>query len=518
MPMLSQFSVRSVGFVVLWFATWNLTVAHAVPGFPMGRPHGEDRTAIAKIKEARASGATLFERMAANSHYRIALAEVLNRLIQDPSGDLRADLETVDADLLTVLEPVLEPDRRTRTTPADIAVILLQGTQARNLRDIQTAFQNFELSYDDLERVLGNSVFTKVQGSGIRIHPEFGDDASGHNPLAPKTPELKPIFEKLASARPRSSQQESARNFGLRAIQIADQAYQTGDSETGNFYKTVATAFADIAIGFVPVVGVSRDIYELFVGKSLLTGEDLSWPERGLAAVGIVTGGVVSSIGKMAKAGVKISRHADEMTKVAKAGGEILDDMTKMGVANSDSVNALKKIAKAERKSPTDILNDTKVALIFRAQHLGLKFKASKVGFADDLNTLDRANRSADFKDSFRHGSKYIEAELVEPSKNLVRTFSSALNNAERSFVVHKDVIKGMTPSEIQKTLNLTYIPDVIVDVAVKSGSSIRLSQTAPIRQGFKEGIVQIEIRSQNIGQVATFSNRRAIGASYDGK
>lgn len=386
---------------------------------------------------------------------------------------------------------------------------ITRGSTLASLKSLSTIRPSIKTKSPTQAVQINRDTLGNADIEAIRREAEF----HGHrqSPSPPKTPSLQPLFSRLESINPQSEQTRLAKSYGLVAVNEADIAFRQGDTEMGNLMETAATAFADIGMGFIPVVGVSRDIYELFTGRSLLTGQELSGFERSLAAVGIVTGGVVSTVGKAMKASIKVGQHADEMAKIGKIAGEVVSEMKRMGVANSESAHALKKISRPTGQSPVEVLKDVEIALMFRAQHLGLKFKAIRIGRADDLNASARSLLKGEYLDSYRHGSKYIDAVLTEPSINLVRVFSSNLDNKIRPFVVDKRLIEGLTPEEIKKVLNLTYVPDSIVDVSLKAETKIRISQAASIGSNYVDGTVQIEIVSAKLDP-SIFGRAKAIG------
>lgn len=124
---------------------------------------------------------------------------------------------------------------------------------------------------------------------------------------APSDPSLRAVYDRLATARPESLQGAAAQSVGFKAVSAADAAYTSGDREQAEFYKQVAGSMAEIAMGFIPVVGEGQALYELFVGKSLITGERLSVEMRAMAALGVVSLGVAPSIAKLGKWGLSIA-------------------------------------------------------------------------------------------------------------------------------------------------------------------------------------------------------------------
>ncbi|HND85024.1 MAG TPA: pre-toxin TG domain-containing protein, partial [Pseudobdellovibrionaceae bacterium] len=97
----------------------------------------------------------------------------------------------------------------------------------------------------------------------------------------------------------------------------ADQSYFSGDRLSGEQFQKLAVVAADIALGFIPVVNVGKDLYEAVIGRSVITGEPLDPLQRSLAAVGVLTLGGASLIAhtgegllSVAKAVLKSERGA----------------------------------------------------------------------------------------------------------------------------------------------------------------------------------------------------------------
>ncbi len=100
--------------------------------------------------------------------------------------------------------------------------------------------------------------------------------------------------------------------MGLVAVEEADQALVHGEVNEAESFKTLAMEFLDIAIGNDPITGIGRSVYEFFSGKNLVTGAELHSIERGLAFLGIATGGV----GKWAAKGAQAGRFINQLYRL----------------------------------------------------------------------------------------------------------------------------------------------------------------------------------------------------------
>ena len=75
---------------------------------------------------------------------------------------------------------------------------------------------------------------------------------------------------------------------------------------------------ASSALDFVPVVGNVKSLGELFIGKDLITGEELSYFERGMSLLGVIPGGNYLKNSKHLKNGQKFLKAAKRAQKVGK--------------------------------------------------------------------------------------------------------------------------------------------------------------------------------------------------------
>ena len=85
-------------------------------------------------------------------------------------------------------------------------------------------------------------------------------------------------------------------NGAMEAYSLADDAFKSKMSTTGNFWLESGAMFADLAIGFIPVASVFDDLHSVIIGKSLFERRELSNEERAIAMVGVVTLGLGSKI------------------------------------------------------------------------------------------------------------------------------------------------------------------------------------------------------------------------------
>lgn len=115
------------------------------------------------------------------------------------------------------------------------------------------------------------------------------------------TQELKNIRSILNTVPDFDIRSAESKKIGLEFTEIADGYNASGDSDNARVFKEYAQWMIDLAFGLDPVTGPIRDIYEAFSGKNIITNEDLSGFERGIAVFGAISFGFGSKIGKAVK-------------------------------------------------------------------------------------------------------------------------------------------------------------------------------------------------------------------------
>lgn len=70
--------------------------------------------------------------------------------------------------------------------------------------------------------------------------------------------------------------------------------------------------------------------------------------------------------------------------------------------------------------------------------------------------------------------SKEIFDVVLKKDEQFVRVYSSKLNNKTGDFLVKAEEIQGLSPNQIKDRLALDYVPDMMVDVNVPSGTTLR--------------------------------------------
>lgn len=114
--------------------------------------------------------------------------------------------------------------------------------------------------------------------------------------------QISDVYFLLKTSEPRTPSEKSLKSLGIESIIAADAAYAYGDTEDAELYFGFAKTASDMLLGLDPVTGTLRSVAEAFTGINIVTGEELSSFERGLAVFGVVTLGYGSKFGKGAAA------------------------------------------------------------------------------------------------------------------------------------------------------------------------------------------------------------------------
>lgn len=263
------------------------------------------------------------------------------------------------------------------------------------------------------------------------------------------------------------SYKESASNF----LSISTDALIGGDLESSKQFEEIATAIVDIGLGLLPVVGVGKDVYELFTGKNLVTGEELSTFERGLAAVGILTAGgshYIQTAGKI------LSKSARVSEEVIKAGEKVIHSAQKAGLFEGNKLKNLKANSSFET-----------VKSFFR--------------------TLDKSNIPLPVKKSLvkSFDLKSIEKEIVTKDLFVYRWHN---NDAVASRFGRFVSDTPLTDKEMAR--KLLALPDdnkmlFFEKFKIKKGTEIYKGTVAPLN-GYTGGGSQIFITGENIEDILT--------------
>ena len=98
----------------------------------------------------------------------------------------------------------------------------------------------------------------------------------------------------------------------------------------------------------------------------------------------------------------------------------------------------------------------------------------------------------------------------IKNDEQFVRVFSSELGNKEGAWMMKAADVAGMTPGQIKDKYALDYVPDMMVDVTVAGGSTLRAG-TAATREGIGAGGGTQFMATGRLSS-ESFTNERALG------
>ena len=113
-----------------------------------------------------------------------------------------------------------------------------------------------------------------------------------------------------------------------KALDIAEQANNAGDTDSGGDYTDIGLALTDAAISFIPVVGWANDVVQAVSGVNPITGEELDSFDRTMATLGALSGGILSKFGK-AKKIAKILDDVSDSSEIVNDGNELKKSLEK---------------------------------------------------------------------------------------------------------------------------------------------------------------------------------------------
>lgn len=243
---------------------------------------------------------------------------------------------------------------------------------------------------------------------------------------------LEQLHERLANASPANIQGVTARELGLRAVKNADHAFATGRHKDASALKEIAVAMSDIALGFIPFVGLGRDLYEVTTGLHLLTGRSLSDSERFISALGVLT---IGGFG------------------VVKAGLELVKDEARLGRAGQVLIKALDGVV---------------------------------VRSAEDVS--HELRKSGYLKDTYKPGTRVYEFTSPAPIEDIfVRVYTEGKTSPSGRWLMEKSSISGLSAEQIAKKFSLENIPTHVIDAKIPLGLRMRKGVPARIMLGSGE-------------------------------
>lgn len=250
--------------------------------------------------------------------------------------------------------------------------------------------------------------------------------------------ELVQQYADLYKINPRGFQRETAKELGLLSTQSADQSYVAGDLQEATLFKEIGKAFLDIAGGLDPATGLGRSTFELFTGRNLITGAQLSAIERSFAFLGVATLG-----------GANTARAVTRMFHVFDGAGRLLRERAAFQVAIHEGQVLYDRVGSLITKT----LQRHQIINIHSAEYI-------------NFNYSERfAQYTRNGTPPFQLGSHVIEAKTLTDDSKFVRLHAEGA--LPSGWVMRRSAIEGLTTGEIRLKFaipaNITHISDIHV-------------------------------------------------------
>ena len=169
------------------------------------------------------------------------------------------------------------------------------------------------------------------------------------------------LYYNLLNTKPKYENRQIAREMGLRTIEQADDSFINNNQVDADFYLDIGEALLDIVVGIDPVTGFGRDAYELFTGRNLINGEDLTIFERGISFYGVASFGIGSTMKGISNAILKLGRRFSNLIPGKYL--ESLPDAIKSGTKLAknpdadDVINIIRELKQSTKEGTVPLLN-----------------------------------------------------------------------------------------------------------------------------------------------------------------
>jgi hypothetical protein len=186
------------------------------------------------------------------------------------------------------------------------------------INDLENALNVQIANHQSAEIAIGESLATRQASfegllasvselPKISVPEPLSAVADGDHLFATSDPFLAMRLARMGTSINTETVPSALRDIGYASIRQADVENAVGDGEISASLVSISRTIADVAIGIDPITGTVRSAYELFTGNNLITGEQLTDVERGLALVNLAMIGGFSSF---ERAAVGISKVA----------------------------------------------------------------------------------------------------------------------------------------------------------------------------------------------------------------
>lgn len=229
---------------------------------------------------------------------------------------------------------------------------------------------------------------------------------------------LDKAYDKLSNVTPTSNQQKNAKDLGLKSLVEADRSYKKGEKDLAQRFLEVGEALADVAVGWDPITGTARSLYESITGKNMITGEKLGTVGRTFAVLGVFTAGYGAKFGVFRKVTTKVLKSLGGSGKVSTAiveAGRVLDAGRKLGVKTKEGFREFLNFAKRSFGNEVGSIGKNIGNLVDAAQ-----------GTAREVIILQRQ-----LQRKFKHAADF--GVIGNPSNKTLKQFAEVINEHVKS-------------------------------------------------------------------------------------
>lgn len=262
--------------------------------------------------------------------------------------------------------------------------------------------------------------------------------------------------------------QKDAREKSIASFLISEALNEIQSSTENVNWGDLGLSVADIGTGFIPVVSTVKDVFELVVGRNLVTGEILNSEQRTFAALGVITFGIGSKVHGVYDLTVKTKKFF-KIKGVEKSMEAAFD------IASHLPTQRLEQILEESRA----VLKKTES-----------EFSVISKNNSEVVN--GRWKEPAYWQGlSKEHAVDVLEVETKVP------TILARVSNADNKvghWLLKPDDIKGLSPLQIKEKFNLPSMPTHVEVVELPTNIRMNIGVVGPNKFGNNVGPLQFEI------------------------
>lgn len=283
---------------------------------------------------------------------------------------------------------------------------------------------------------------------------------------------------------------QKLRGLGLGLVEQSDLASVAGESATAEAFEEYAKLTADLLVGFDPVTGAARSIYEAFTGENLITGVELSEFERGAAIFGAVTFGFGQKVTKGISAVVGATKAMGTRLKFVKdiatnnswvkamQSGALRFDPKSLGQFERfqsmiRSEQGLSEVSRPFHRLSQDVL-DQNPSQLFHYSDLAFETRNLKVPVKYGMDaTQELSPRALDAYDSLKKGDQVLVRQGVRGESRV------AMGGGKPQYWALDETGVG-TPGFADRMGAYTQTPDFVEYAKLKEGSKYVVRSAPP--------------------------------------